>query len=205
MPVNPKERIIRTALQVFLREGYEGAALNEIVRRAGLSKGGVYHHFSSKEELFREALTFIMDGMEKWSIAYFRDCDSAKDLVHSLFRSMKPMRDAFGAILGQNASRARYSFLEILLHAARKQETVRRRMEEIYACARENLRAELRKGQERQEIRSDIDCEALSFEINALIEGTLLLSILDASIDLDTQGERMFENLWKTISVESQS
>lgn len=43
--------IIQAALNEFLKKGYEGTSMNAIALRAGISKGGLYHHFKSKEEI----------------------------------------------------------------------------------------------------------------------------------------------------------
>jgi AcrR family transcriptional regulator len=55
----PKEirlnAIITAAIEEFLEKGYDGASVNTIARRAGVSKGGFYHHFLNKEELLMEA------------------------------------------------------------------------------------------------------------------------------------------------------
>lgn len=45
------EDIVNAAIQVFLEKGYEGASMEAIAGRAGISKGGLYHHFKSKEEI----------------------------------------------------------------------------------------------------------------------------------------------------------
>ena len=45
-----KREILRAAEQLFCQKGYEAASMQEIVRAAGVSKGGIYHHFASKEE-----------------------------------------------------------------------------------------------------------------------------------------------------------
>jgi AcrR family transcriptional regulator len=45
------EDIIRAALEEFLEKGYEGASMEAIARRANMSKGGLYHHFNSKDEI----------------------------------------------------------------------------------------------------------------------------------------------------------
>ncbi|HEY9552557.1 TetR family transcriptional regulator [Allosphingosinicella sp.] len=45
--------ICTAALQVFAEKGFAGARIEEIARRAGLSKGGVYLYFPTKEALFR--------------------------------------------------------------------------------------------------------------------------------------------------------
>ena len=43
--------IIQAAVDEFLENGYEGTSMESIARRAGVSKGGLYHHFSSKDEI----------------------------------------------------------------------------------------------------------------------------------------------------------
>ena len=48
-------QILDAALQEFSASGYAGARMDDIALRAGLSKGGLYAHFSSKEAVF-EAL-----------------------------------------------------------------------------------------------------------------------------------------------------
>ncbi len=50
-----RHQIIEGARQVFLRDGFDGASMNDITRAAGVSKGTVYAYFPSKAALF-EAL-----------------------------------------------------------------------------------------------------------------------------------------------------
>jgi AcrR family transcriptional regulator len=45
-------RLLAAAEEVFVRDGYEAAQLDEIAARADRSKGAVYTHFKSKEDLF---------------------------------------------------------------------------------------------------------------------------------------------------------
>ena len=47
-----QKRLLDAAEEVFVRNGYEGAQLDEIAARADRSKGAVYTHFKSKEDLF---------------------------------------------------------------------------------------------------------------------------------------------------------
>lgn len=173
--------------------------MKEIARQAGVTKGGIYHYFESKEHLFREALSFVTQQMKEWSTSQFRSVSSAKDLLAALFGSIRSMSEAFASIVGETGVRQPYSFLEILVNAARRDEGVKHEMESIYSFTRRNLANVLLRAQREGEIRSDIDCETLSFQINALIEGTLLLSVLDATIDLNTIGEEMYRNIWRTI------
>ncbi|HEY8283452.1 MAG TPA: TetR/AcrR family transcriptional regulator [Chloroflexota bacterium] len=50
-----RERILQAAIAVFGERGYQAASMDEIARRAGSSKGGVYFHFVNKQAIF-EAL-----------------------------------------------------------------------------------------------------------------------------------------------------
>jgi len=47
-----KEEIFEAALCCFNEKGYYETSIDDIAARAGISKGGVYHHFASKKSLF---------------------------------------------------------------------------------------------------------------------------------------------------------
>jgi len=47
-----KDLIADAALSCFLYSGYSGTSMNEIVQASGISKGGIYWHFKSKDEIF---------------------------------------------------------------------------------------------------------------------------------------------------------
>ena len=51
-----RSRILQNAARLFRRYGYEGIGIDEIMAAAGLTRGGFYAHFRSKQELFHAAL-----------------------------------------------------------------------------------------------------------------------------------------------------
>ncbi|MEJ2621745.1 MAG: TetR/AcrR family transcriptional regulator [Candidatus Thiodiazotropha sp.] len=51
-----RQRILDSAAQFFLLQGYEKTGIGEIMQDAGLTHGGFYAHFSSKAELYIEAM-----------------------------------------------------------------------------------------------------------------------------------------------------
>ena len=53
MSVVNRERVLRAATRSFLSRGYR-SSVDHIARRAGVAKQTVYHHFPSKDELFKE-------------------------------------------------------------------------------------------------------------------------------------------------------
>jgi len=66
----PKEhdtrtRILKTAFELFIERTYKKVSVDEIAKRAGVSKGGLFHHFPSKYELGRDALMWWAEDMMK--------------------------------------------------------------------------------------------------------------------------------------------
>ena len=59
-----RERILTAAMQVFGERGYQGASMDEIARRAGSSKGGVYFHFPNKQAIFEALITTLAVMLE---------------------------------------------------------------------------------------------------------------------------------------------
>ena len=51
-----KESIATAALSLFRKNGYHGTSMRAIAQGAGMAVGGIYNHFSSKEDIFREVL-----------------------------------------------------------------------------------------------------------------------------------------------------
>ncbi len=56
LPEERPRQILDAALAVFAERGLAAARLDDIARRAGLSKGTIYLYFPNKEELFREVV-----------------------------------------------------------------------------------------------------------------------------------------------------
>src|SRR5256885_13386624 len=50
-----RERIVEAAAQRFRERGFEGIGVADLMKEAGLTHGGFYGHFSSKEDLIAEA------------------------------------------------------------------------------------------------------------------------------------------------------
>jgi AcrR family transcriptional regulator len=53
---NTKERILEEAIKLFVRRGYHGTTIDNIVKEVGLTKGAFYSHFSSKGQLLLEII-----------------------------------------------------------------------------------------------------------------------------------------------------
>lgn len=62
MPFTPahkartRARVVECARVLFNRKGFDQVSINEIMKAAGLTRGGFYNHFTSKEDLYAEAV-----------------------------------------------------------------------------------------------------------------------------------------------------
>ena len=63
-----KEKILDTALELFSRQGYDGASVRDIARAVGIRESSLYNHFPSKRALFDGIVDFCVQQAE----LYFR-------------------------------------------------------------------------------------------------------------------------------------
>jgi AcrR family transcriptional regulator len=49
-----RSRVLDAAVDLFAEQGYDGTSVAQVITRAGVAKGGFYHHFASKEALLYE-------------------------------------------------------------------------------------------------------------------------------------------------------
>ncbi len=59
-----KEMIIEKAAELFNTKGYAGCSMSDIMAATGLKKGGIYNHFSNKDEISLEAFEFSVSKLE---------------------------------------------------------------------------------------------------------------------------------------------
>ncbi len=55
--------VLRVAIDLFNRQGYEGTSMGDLASELGLSKAAIYHHVSGKEALLEAALHEALDGL----------------------------------------------------------------------------------------------------------------------------------------------
>src|SRR5271166_6668787 len=81
-----RQRILDAAIDLFSQVGYAAAGLGEIIERAGMTKGALYHHFDSKEAL---ATAIIEQGSNLTRDAFRHVCEPSspalESLVHGVF------------------------------------------------------------------------------------------------------------------------
>lgn len=104
-----RTRILEVAQEAFARYGYDATGVAEICRRAGVTKGGFYHHFPSKQDVFLEMLERWLEGMDQ-ELEVMR---SGEETVPDELRAMTAMVPA----VFQEAGGRLTLFLEFLTKA----------------------------------------------------------------------------------------
>lgn len=173
-----KTHILATALAVFAEKGFARASMNEVVRASGLSKGGVYWHFKSKDELiaaifdhfFVEQLT-LLDGM------LAGDGTAVTKLIQLAAmtgQSVAAMASQFPTPMEFYALASREAGLQTLLQSH-------------FQNYESKIAALVAQGSANGEFRA-VDSHATAKTIIALFEGVLLIwAIAPEMIDLETQ------------------
>ncbi len=57
-----RQHVLDAALLIFARYGYRKASVEDVARAADISRPGLYLYFPSKQDLFRAAVTYALDG-----------------------------------------------------------------------------------------------------------------------------------------------
>ncbi len=78
-----RTKLIHAMFEAIYTRGYHASNLNEILKNAGISKGGLYHHFSSKQELTIAAIEEVLGNaiFELWEKPLQVDDNYIKNIV----------------------------------------------------------------------------------------------------------------------------
>lgn len=64
-PGYDQETVLRRAIELFNRQGYDGTSMGDLARELGLTKSAIYHHVPSKQHLLEQALDEALDGLAR--------------------------------------------------------------------------------------------------------------------------------------------
>lgn len=87
-----KEDIIYEAMKLFSLKGYMNTGVSEIIEAVGSSKGGFYNHFTSKEELFHEALH---QAQKMWRDRVLDGLNELESPLEKVIRILENYRDQY--------------------------------------------------------------------------------------------------------------
>jgi len=120
-----REQLLVSALEVFVRQGYHAAAMDDIADRAGVSKPVLYQHFPGKLELYLALLDSSCD-------AIIENCRQALESTHDNKQRVAAAIEAFYDYVGSETGAFRLVFESDLTN----EPAVRQHVERVTAeCA----------------------------------------------------------------------
>jgi AcrR family transcriptional regulator len=84
--IDSRQEILRTAGRLFQQRGYDATSMNDVAAALKLSKGGLYHHFQSKDEILFEIMNHAMELTQERVITPVRSIVGAEERLRALIR-----------------------------------------------------------------------------------------------------------------------
>jgi AcrR family transcriptional regulator len=166
-----RERILASSAQLFNRQGYFGASLADIMRETGLEKGGIYNHFSSKEQL----------ALESFDYAYGLIQERVRQALSGKFNAIERLLaivTVFQGILEDPQVAGGCPILNTAIEADDANEVLRDRARSAMDNWRTTIHRIVNKGIERHQIRPGVDADEVASILIATLEGAIMLSNL---------------------------
>src|SRR5689334_11524507 len=83
-----RERIVDVAAKLFRERGFDGIGVADLMKSAGMTHGGFYKHFASKEDLMAQACTRALEtGLDAFKQVAEQDPDRALSVIASGYLS----------------------------------------------------------------------------------------------------------------------
>ncbi len=87
-PTETRERILEAAGQAFAEQGFGGATVDEIARRAGVNKAMLYYHVGDKAELFAEVVASHIGRVKRLVDAALAESDDPRTRLGAIPRAI---------------------------------------------------------------------------------------------------------------------
>src|SRR5580700_9432687 len=164
-----RRKIVEAAAPIFNKRGYEGSSLSDLMEATGLKKGGIYRHFSSKEELAAEAFDYTWEAAWNSRLLHVDEkasgIEKLKQLIANFVEHRSPV--AGGCPV-----------LNTAIDADDGNPVLRARVARALRSWLGRLQGIVEQAQERGETRPAIDPKCVATLVVASLEGALMISRL---------------------------
>jgi TetR/AcrR family transcriptional repressor of nem operon len=164
-----RQQIVEAAASLFNQRGYEGSSLSALMEATGLEKGGIYRHFSGKEELAAEAFDYMWQTARDLRLTGLNGLTGVewlKTYISNFVNNRSPV--AGGCPI-----------LNTAIDADDGNPMLRMKVTKALKSWRCRLRTVIENGVKSGEIRADADARAAATLIVATLEGALMMSRIE--------------------------
>jgi TetR/AcrR family transcriptional regulator, transcriptional repressor for nem operon len=165
-----RERIVAEAANLFNQRGFEGSSMSDVMAATGLEKGGIYRHFSSKEELAAEAFDYA------WKSAFETRIHDLEKVPNSI---EKLKHFIMNFINGRPVVPGGCPVLNTAVEADDGNLLLRDRVRAAWREWRDYLAEIVAAGLKRKEIRPEVDAKQVATLIISSLEGALMIARLE--------------------------
>ena len=165
-----REKIVAEAANLFNQHGFEGSSMSDLMAATGLEKGGIYRHFSSKEELAAEAFDYA------WKSTFETRMQDLEQISNSID---KLERFIANFINGRPAVPGGCPVLNTAIGADDGNPVLRERARTAWRDWRDALAEIVAAGLKRKEIRPDVNAKEVATLIISSLEGALVIARLE--------------------------
>jgi TetR/AcrR family transcriptional regulator, transcriptional repressor for nem operon len=163
-----RQRIVAQAAPVFNQKGYAGTALSDLMKATGLEKGGIYRHFSGKQELAEDAFDYAWNAVTQARLA---GLDEVPNAVDRLMRFVANFRDRrTGPVPGG------CPLMNTAVESDDSNPALRAKARKALDAWLDRLRSIIDEGKRHGEVAAHIDSAHLATLIVGSLEGAVLLS-----------------------------
>ena len=168
-PDSTRQNLLEAAFQEIYRSGFQAASLDNILFKAGVTKGALYHHFSNKQELGYAVVDELIRPriLSSWLMPISQAPDPIDGLLAQI--SLGPQHPSFDPILGCPLNNLAQEMSPL-------DEGFRTRLQGLYREWRDGIANALRRGQETGCVKPDIDPYASADFMVAALQGGLSLA-----------------------------
>ncbi len=166
-----RRRIVERAAPVFNTRGYFGSSVGALARASGLKKGGVYNHFSGKEELALETFDYAAALIRERFRAAMEEQEGALNRLFAIV-------DVFGALVDDPPVAGGCPVLNTAVESDDAHPVLKERAKEAMDGWLRLIGRLVKEGVARGEIRSDADPRRAASVVVATLEGALMLARL---------------------------
>ncbi len=166
-----RRRIVERAAPVFNTRGYAGSSMSDLVRETGLEKGGIYNHFSGKEELALAAFDYATGIMRE----RFR---AATEGRKGALEGLLAIVDVFGGLVEDPPVAGGCPVLNTAVEADDAQPALKERAREAATDWLRLVGSMVKEGVRSGELEPGTDPRATASVVVATLEGALMLSKL---------------------------
>jgi TetR/AcrR family transcriptional regulator, transcriptional repressor for nem operon len=174
-PEATRERLVAAAFEQIHRHGYQGAGLDTILEKAGVTKGALYHHFADKADLAHAVIDEVIRGLtlQRWTgplARYEGDPISGIQLV------LDAAETEFCDARFSDRVELGCPLNNIAQEMSPLDERFRRRVAVVFETWIESFAQALERGRADGTVRRDIDARKVATFVVSSIEGTFGLA-----------------------------